>query len=68
MTEVRCTVSDCHYWEEGNRCAAELIWVTLDRFAGADDVEVGSFENVRTVAQSSSSTCCHTYRPRSEEG
>lgn len=37
MTEVRCTVSSCEFWGEGNYCTASKIWVK-NNFAGdADD-------------------------------
>lgn len=64
MPNVRCTVDDCLYWDKGNKCVAEEIWVTLDRLASTD-MEVGQFETVQTEARSSSETCCHTYSPRS---
>jgi len=30
---IMCTVSNCHYWKDGNECAAEEILVTSDSFA-----------------------------------
>ena len=30
MPEVRCTVSNCSYWDEGNLCSAEAILVISD--------------------------------------
>lgn len=37
MPEVRCTVNSCEFWEEGDYCAADMIWVK-NNFAGdADD-------------------------------
>ncbi len=30
MPEVRCTVNNCHYWDDGNVCAAEAILVISD--------------------------------------
>lgn len=67
MPDVRCTVADCTYWDEGNKCAAETIWVTLDKLAQGQDMEVSSFETVQTVAKRSSDTCCHTYEPKRKQ-
>lgn len=62
--DVRCTVSDCKFWDEGNLCAAEFIWVTHERLASAVDMEVSDLESVQTMAKRSVDTCCRTYEPR----
>lgn len=69
MTEVRCTVSNCHYWGDGNVCVAEKILVISDqavarieRRVGKDDEEFG--EIGETPARMSKETCCYTFRPR----
>lgn len=66
MPEVRCTVNDCTYWDEGNKCAAERIWVTLDQMANRHDMEVADLEDVQTEARRSEKTCCHTYEPNTK--
>lgn len=66
---VKCSVSNCTYWGEGNDCNAEMIMVEIDRhaktnfsteFAG----EIGYDSNHKDTAQSSSATCCHTFKPK----
>ncbi len=46
MTEVRCTVHSCEFWEKGDYCSASKIWVR-NNFAGGDDEDLifnGDFE------------------------
>jgi len=75
VPEVRCTVSNCTYWYEGNRCSAETILVISDAAiarmgqpgarlhgGGKHDQEIG--EIGQTPARVSTETCCYTFRPR----
>jgi len=74
VPEVHCTVSNCSYWYEGNRCSAEAILVISDDAlarigqqggmpgGGKHDQEVG--EIGPTPARVSKETCCYTFRPR----
>ena len=65
MPEVRCTVSNCHYWSDGNVCAAEAILVISDEALpriGKHDEEIG--EIGQTPARVSKETCCYTFRPK----
>lgn len=66
MPNVRCTVSDCTYWDEGNVCVAERIWVTVNRFATKIDMEAAELDEVQTEARRTHATCCYTYEPRAE--
>lgn len=66
MPNVRCTVSDCTYWDEGNRCAAEVIWITLDKLAGRHDMEASDLEATQTPAKRSVDTSCSTFKPRDQ--
>lgn len=74
VTEVRCTVSNCAYWEEGNQCVAEAILVISDdalsrisqHSAGKYDQEIGEIGH--TPARVSKETCCYTFRPRESPG
>lgn len=66
MPNVRCTVADCTYWDKGNICGAEMIWVTNDGLAGPHDMEVSQLESVQTEAKRSADTCCKTFKPRTE--
>ncbi|HLT59092.1 MAG: DUF1540 domain-containing protein [Limnochordales bacterium] len=69
MPEVRCTVSNCSYWDEGNLCSAEAILVISDdalaRISKHDE-EIGEIGH--TPARVSKETCCYTFRPRQEAG
>jgi len=75
VPEVRCTVSNCAYWYEGNRCSAEAILVVSDdavnrmtllgagqRGGGKHDQEIG--EIGQTPARVTKETCCYTFRPK----
>lgn len=65
MPEVRCTVNNCYYWDNGNICAAESILVISDEAVGRidkQDEEIG--EIGQTPARISKETCCYTFRPK----
>lgn len=68
VTEVRCTVSNCYYWGDGNVCVAERILVVSDQAVKllekglGDDEEFG--EIGETPARASRETCCYTFRPK----
>ncbi|MGE5578972.1 MAG: DUF1540 domain-containing protein [Bacillota bacterium] len=66
-TVIRCTVDNCKFWTEGNRCAASRILVTSDLLAGspAGLPGGGGLENVPvTPVTSFSYTCCGTFSPK----
>jgi len=69
MPEVKCSVSNCAYWAAGNNCSADMIMVEIDshattkfneEFAG----EYGYDSTHKDTASTSSSTCCHTFKPK----
>ncbi len=67
---VKCSVSNCSYWGEGNNCQAEMIMVEVDRHARRDFEEefageYGHSSSDRDTATSSAETCCHTFKPKS---
>jgi len=74
VPEVLCTVSNCAYWAEGNRCVAEAILVIADEAVSRmrqDDQEVGEIGQPgqaaqlgHTPARVSKETCCYTFRPK----
>ncbi len=41
MTEVRCTVNSCEFWEKGDYCMANKIWVK-NNYAGDEDDDLFS--------------------------
>jgi hypothetical protein len=69
MPLVKCSVSNCSYWTEGNECGADLIMIEVDEHADAkfnEEYAGESFDsNHRDVANDSSNTCCHTFKPKS---
>lgn len=65
MPEVKCEVASCYYWDRGNRCAAEMIEVAVQKALGEDEtrrVEFGAM-GVRGQARTSQETCCATFTP-----
>ena len=66
LPKVKCSVSNCVYYEEGNNCGADLIMVEVDKHAGKLFREEFAGETFDTghkdEAMTSSATCCHTFR------
>lgn len=63
---VACSVSNCAFWDKGNRCGAEEIAIEIDAHARADwneEFADESFAGHRDKAASSKSTCCLTFKP-----
>ncbi|NGQ97291.1 DUF1540 domain-containing protein [Brevibacillus sp. SYP-B805] len=69
MPIVKCSVSNCEYWAEGNDCVADTIMVEIDKHAKANfrtefaDEFAYDSEHQDTAA-TSSNTCCHTFKPK----
>ncbi|AOZ91707.1 DUF1540 domain-containing protein [Paenibacillus crassostreae] len=67
-TLVKCSVSNCNYWGEKNICRAEKIMIEIDSHATANLNEEFGDEpyhgNHRDQAQTSSATCCLTFKPK----
>jgi len=66
---VKCSVADCTYWGQGNRCEADQIMIDVDKHARAEYAtefasESGLSIEHRDRAGDSGSTCCHTFRPK----
>lgn len=67
MPQVKCSVSNCYYWAEGNECAADMILIDIDQYAAeAYDEEFADEQFIyhQAEAEASSSTCCHTFKPK----
>ncbi|MCR4397518.1 MAG: DUF1540 domain-containing protein [Firmicutes bacterium] len=67
---IRCSVSNCHYWADGNYCSAEQIVVTSDRMGDTtphtfNALEASQFP--RTPAGSSMETCCKTFVTKGDD-
>ncbi|MBB6675280.1 DUF1540 domain-containing protein [Cohnella nanjingensis] len=66
---VACSVSNCSFWGEGNRCAAQEIAIEIDAHAKRnlnEEFADESFEAHQDQASSSKATCCLTFRPKEE--
>ncbi|MDP4096966.1 DUF1540 domain-containing protein [Paenibacillus sp. P96] len=65
---VRCSVSNCHYWDQNNICKADVIMIDIDRHAGRELHEEYAGETFSTserdYAETSAATCCHTFTPK----
>ncbi|WCN37004.1 DUF1540 domain-containing protein [Aneurinibacillus uraniidurans] len=66
---VKCSVSNCDFWKQGNSCAASAIMVDTDQNARVNYTEefgdIGVSTDRKELASTSSGTCCHTFRPKS---
>ncbi|AHD06295.1 DUF1540 domain-containing protein [Paenibacillus larvae] len=69
MPEVKCSVSNCTYWGEGNNCKADAIMIEIDEHADADfHAEFGGEEfdsEHKDKALNVRNTCCHTFTRKS---
>ena len=69
MTEVKCVVDSCTYWGKGDVCKADSIMVKASPAAEASGLyefagELGGEGRKARKADTSSETCCETFRPR----
>jgi hypothetical protein len=65
--DVKCSVSNCNYWEQGNNCNAKQILIEVDKHASVDyNSEFASDMNAthQDHAQNVQSTCCHTFEAK----
>jgi hypothetical protein len=61
---IHCSVSNCHYWQQGNRCVANEIVVVSDKFGDTqpDYVDATMASTIQpTPADSCMDTCCKTF-------
>ncbi len=70
-TVVKCSVSNCTYWGEGNKCVADMIMVEVDQHSRKDfNAEFANEYAYDTehqdAASSSRETCCHTFKPKNK--
>jgi len=56
---IMCTVSNCHYWKDGNECAAEEILVTSDSFANYSPPSIDA-TTASTLSATPTNTCMET--------
>ncbi len=62
---IHCIVSDCHYYEQGNKCVANEILVSTDNFAIEQpdhiDANIAKKLTPASAAGNCMSTACKTY-------
>ncbi|PFJ17981.1 disulfide formation protein C [Bacillus cereus] len=70
MPEVKCSVSNCSFWGQGNFCQASEIIVQPDA-EEAGQTENASYtgvvltnETIESSVTTSVETCCHTFQPK----
>lgn len=63
---VQCSVANCTFWGEGNKCNADSIIIEIDKHAQAhyDSEFADEFMSHQDKAPTSASTCCHTFKPK----
>jgi hypothetical protein len=70
VPQVKCAVSNCEFWKQGNKCGADSIMIEIDQHANAQfDAEFAgeSFDSEHTdQASKVSNTCCHTFSPKNK--
>jgi len=61
---IHCSVNNCHYWSQGNKCVANEIIVVNDAFGAQqpDHVDHNMAKQITpTPVQSCMETCCKTF-------
>ncbi|HDR4421053.1 TPA: DUF1540 domain-containing protein [Bacillus cereus] len=70
MPEVKCSVSNCSFWGQGNFCQASAIIVQPDAQetgSNANDSYTSAVltnETLESSVTTSVETCCHTFKPK----
>jgi hypothetical protein len=68
MPDVKCSVSNCSYWGQGNNCQADVIMIEVDEHANANfnaEFAGESFDsNHKDKAGNTANTCCHTFEAK----
>ena len=61
---VRCTISNCEYWADQNRCKAGQILITHSSpMIMADKHGMNADQIQETPADEVGETCCYTFEP-----
>ena len=61
---IHCLISNCNYWENGNKCDANEIIVTSDNFSeqNPDRIDAPQATSLKPeTASDCMSTCCKTF-------
>lgn len=66
LQQIRCSISNCHYWAEGNNCSAKQVLVTSQTMAKglnpATDAPMAS-QLAMTPISGVIESCCNTFAP-----
>jgi hypothetical protein len=66
--EVKCTVANCYFHDEGNVCGADKITIDMDH-QSKFDTEFSSefgYADRKEEAEESADTCCKTFKAKNE--
>ncbi|SFR12856.1 DUF1540 domain-containing protein [Desulfoscipio geothermicus] len=61
---IHCIINNCHYWSQGNKCAANEILVTSDEFGAnqPDRIDATMAKQLTPQpAETCMATCCKTF-------
>ncbi len=60
---IRCSVSNCHYWMQGNYCEASSVMVSSDELPRETyhGIESAMISQVDTPVSQCEQTCCKTF-------
>lgn len=64
---IHCIVSDCNYWEQGNKCVANEILVATDQFGATNPEEIDAHKANQLKPESAGdcmTTCCKSFIPK----
>ena len=67
---IHCIVSDCNYWQQGNKCVANEILVATDEFGTKYPEEVDAHMATQLTPESAGNcmtTCCKSFIPNNSK-
>ena len=67
MPEVKCTVSNCQFWEDGNRCVAKQILITAGKADSRDKFGQGAQRMRQTPVQMAEDAFCWSFISRDDD-
>ncbi len=66
MPEIKCTVSNCEYWDQGNVCSAAQVLITAGGTQGKDPEGANAALVERTPIGVAQDCFCLTFRARQD--
>ena len=65
---VNCSVANCTFWAQGNKCNADQIQIDIDGHAkmnsDSEFAEEGLGDDHKDAASEKAETCCHTFKAK----